>query len=35
VAYGRFNGASTAYDVPGGRNASQNNTLYGFLWLAF
>jgi hypothetical protein len=35
VAYDRFNGASTAYDVPGGRNASQNNTLYGFLWFAF
>ncbi|HEY5060740.1 MAG TPA: hypothetical protein VII52_04340, partial [Gemmatimonadaceae bacterium] len=35
VAYSRFNGASTAYDVAGGRNASDNNTLYLYLWLAF
>jgi hypothetical protein len=35
VAYDRFNGASTAYDVTGGRSASQNNTLYGFFWFAF
>ena len=35
VAYNRFNGGSTAYDVSGGRNASGNNTLYLFTWLAF
>ncbi len=33
--YNRFNGASTAYDVDGGRNASDNNTLYLYLWTAF
>ena len=35
VAYNKFNGAGTAYDVSGGRNASDNNTLYVYTWLAF
>lgn len=35
VAYSRFNGASTAYDVAGGRQASDNNTLYLYTWLVF
>jgi hypothetical protein len=35
VAYNKFNGASTAYDLSGGRNASDNNTLYLYHWLAF
>jgi len=35
VAYNKFNGASSAYDVLGGRNASDNNTLYLYLWVAF
>lgn len=35
VGYNRFNGSGTAYDVPGGRRAADNNTLYGHLWLAF
>ena len=34
-AYSKFNGASTAYDVAGGRNASNNNSLYLYLWVAF
>jgi hypothetical protein len=34
VAYGKFNGASSNYDGSG-RNASDNNTLFAFLWLAF
>jgi hypothetical protein len=34
VAYGKFNGASQGYDGAG-RNASDNNTLYLFTWLAF
>ena len=34
VAYNRFNGAATNYDGAG-RNASANNTLYLFAWLAF
>lgn len=34
TAYSKYNGASSAYDVVGGRNASANNTLYLFLWLA-
>lgn len=33
--YNRFNGASSAYDVLGGRRASDNNSLYGFFWFAF
>ena len=35
VYYSKFNGASTAYDVAGGRRASDNNTLYLYTWLAF
>ena len=35
VAYTKFNGASAAYDITGGRNASDNNTLYVHLWLTF
>jgi hypothetical protein len=35
TAYNKFNGASTAYDVPFGRSASDNNTLYFYTWLAF
>ncbi len=35
TAYQRFNGAGTAYDVAGGRNASDNNTLYLFTWIAY
>jgi hypothetical protein len=36
VAYQKFNGATTSYDVAsGGRKASDNNTLYLYLWLAF
>ena len=33
--YNRFNGASSAYDVDGGRSAGDNNTLYLYLWTAF
>jgi hypothetical protein len=35
VAYNKFNGSSTAYDVSGGRKAADNNTLYLYLWFAF
>jgi hypothetical protein len=35
VAYNKFNGASSAYDVVGGRPASANNTLYAYMWVAF
>ncbi len=35
TAYGRFNGASTAYDVIGGRRASDNNSLYLYTWVVF
>jgi len=35
VAYNKFNGASTDYDVPAGRKAADNNTLYLYTWLAF
>ena len=35
VLYNKFNGASTAYDVAAGRNASDNNNLYLYVWLAF
>ena len=35
VRYSRFNGASTSYDILGGRQASANNTLYAYTWLAF
>ena len=34
VLYGKFNGASTNYDGSG-RNASNNNNLYLYLWVAF
>jgi len=34
IAYSKFNGASNAYDGSG-RNASDNNTLYFFTWIAF
>ena len=34
LAFQKFNGASTNYDGAG-RNASDNNTLYVYLWLAF
>ena len=34
VAYQLFNGASTDYDAAG-RRASDNNTLFAYLWLAF
>ena len=33
TAYSRFNGASSNYD--GSRNASDNNTLYGYVWFAY
>jgi hypothetical protein len=35
TAYTRFNGSSHAYDVAGGRSASDNNTLYLYTWVAF
>lgn len=35
TAYNSFNGTSTSYDIAGGRNASDNNTLYTYLWLLF
>jgi hypothetical protein len=35
VAYNKFNGSSSAYDVPGGRSATDNNTLYLYFWFAF
>ena len=35
VAYSRFNGSSDAYDVAGGRRASDNNTLYLYTWVVF
>ena len=35
TAFTRFNGAGDAYDVPGGRRATDNNTLYLYTWLAF
>lgn len=34
VAYQKFNGGSTGYDAAG-RSASDNNTLYAYLWFAF
>jgi hypothetical protein len=34
LAYARFNGGTTNYDGSG-RNASGNNTLFGYLWFAF
>ena len=35
MLYNKFNGATSAYDVVGGRRASDNNTLYLYTWLAF
>lgn len=35
VAYSKFNGASTSYDVFRGRNAADNNTIYLYTWFAF
>ena len=35
VAYTKFNGASTTYDVAAGRSAADNNTLYLYTWMAF
>lgn len=35
VRYSKFNGASTSYDVLGGRRAADNNTLYVYTWFAF
>ena len=35
VFFNKFNGASSAYDVEGGRRASDNNNLYLYVWLAF
>ena len=35
TAYNKFNGATTAYDIFGGRSAADNNTLYLYLWVAF
>jgi hypothetical protein len=34
VGYSKFNGARTNYDGSG-RNASDNNTVYGLVWLNF
>ena len=34
TAYSKFNGASSNYDGFG-RNASDNNTLYGYVWFAY
>ena len=34
IAYTKFNGGGSNYDGSG-RNAADNNTLYGFVWLAF
>jgi hypothetical protein len=35
TAYRRFNGSSDEYDIAGGRQASHNNTLYLYTWVAF
>lgn len=35
VAYNKFNGSNGAYDMVGGRKASDNNTLYIYTWLVF
>lgn len=35
TAYNKFNGSSSSYDIAFGRNASNNNTLYAYLWFAF
>ncbi|HEY1877570.1 MAG TPA: hypothetical protein VGG66_08870 [Rhizomicrobium sp.] len=34
TAYMKFNGATSNYDGQG-RNASDNNTIYGYVWIAF
>jgi len=34
TAYNKFNGASTNYDGFG-RNAKDNNTLFGYVWFAY
>jgi len=34
VAYLDFNGAAVNYDG-NGRDAAHNNTLYGYVWVAF
>jgi len=34
VGYDKFNGMRTNYDGSG-RNASNNNTLYGLIWVNF
>jgi hypothetical protein len=34
IIYTKFNGASRDYDGAG-RNASDNNTLFAFVWVAF
>ena len=35
TVYNDFNGARSAYDVAGGRQATDNNSLYLYTWLAF
>jgi hypothetical protein len=36
IAYQKFNGGTTSYDLAsGGRSARNNNTLYLYLWLAY
>ena len=36
IAYQKFNGGTTSYDLGvGGRSAKNNNTLYLYLWLAY
>lgn len=35
ITYNKFNGSSTSYGVAGGRSASDNDTLYLFLWVLF
>ena len=36
IAYQKFNGGSTSYDINfAGRNAKDNNTLYMYLWFAY
>lgn len=35
TAYNKFNGSGSAYDLVGGRRASDNNTLYIYTWLVF
>ena len=34
TAYMKFNGATSNYDGMG-RNASDNNMIYGYVWIAF